>query len=861
MFFLGRGTPASRVPQTPGCSYPQRYYRSPPLRVPRARESANPAVVITGATTSRAGVPLITATGVGSARYCGAPRREKGPGCPNYLQKELRLTDGPAEHHVVVLVRQVVAVGHVVAEERAEPPEDAGLLAGRERNEVFLARVALVIELLALQAEEVDGPVGDVMLFHVEVHRVRPAATAVVDAPGLGSADEDGRERLGRVELRPVDQPLGLATQATALEGEVLARSDGLGAVVRLHAEGLLGGGHEAVVHRRVPDDELHHRDGEVGIEPDVALLRLLAAREHLGDVRQVHHGSRSDRAAVDVLREVDHDFAALGRPDLDGVLQDRVRKNAAAAGDLVGLHEQRALVGHLLASNDLAEVPLALLPRERHRGALPELQLVLTGDRGAEEAEAVPTGLDLENREGNAVDGEDVADEAVVRVVAVEQLAPVLGVHVAADDAREAGIRSDGGVVVRVGNHAVIGGEVVERHRDVVLDVERPVVVALGVDVVHADAGEAPAVGLGLVAVVELGIVVRRESDHALVDVRAGVVHAVVVVPEERLLLAVVTAGGVGHPEVVDPLHRTVAAFVVDHGVRLAIGLGSVVAVVAVREERPVRSAEVATVEAARVQVEVVLEPDDDRTAVLDVDHRARELSVEAVDRALRQVVRRNRRALEAGGAGRVDAGRADGQRGRIALRVDRNDRRAGERVTGHLQADVVQDRIRHIERDAAGARAANPLLVRAGVRNAPAELRVIARTIAERVLVARLGSRKDLAGAELRLTNVPRPRIALVGDDAALAIAPARTERFRNDESVGERLGDEGAGGERLSANATAREGDLANRNRRLIDARGGLRVRALADQRRGAAHGAQLDQLSPGKTVLVSHFGTPP
>src|SRR3954452_17289948 len=227
------------------------------LRLGRPPTSA---VVITGATTSRAGVPLITATGVGSARYCGAPRREKGPGCPNYLQKELRLTDGPAEHHVVVLVRQVVAVGHVVAEERAEPPEDAGLLAGRERNEVFLAGVALVIELLTLTAEEVARAVRDVMLFHVEVHRVRPAATAVVDAPGLARADEGRRERLGGVELRSIDEPLGFAAQATALEREVAAGSHALDAEVRLRAQRLRRSRQDAVVRRRGADDDLHHR-------------------------------------------------------------------------------------------------------------------------------------------------------------------------------------------------------------------------------------------------------------------------------------------------------------------------------------------------------------------------------------------------------------------------------------------------------------------------------------------------------------------------------------------------------------------------------------------------------------------------
>src|SRR3954453_12663290 len=75
---------------------------------------------------------------------------------------ELRLADGPAEHHVVVFVRQVVAVGHVVADEGAEPAEHAGLLAALEGGDVVLARIDLVIRVLP----DVVRAVRDVMLFH-----------------------------------------------------------------------------------------------------------------------------------------------------------------------------------------------------------------------------------------------------------------------------------------------------------------------------------------------------------------------------------------------------------------------------------------------------------------------------------------------------------------------------------------------------------------------------------------------------------------------------------------------------------------------------------------------------------------------
>src|SRR5262249_6011600 len=67
--------------------------------------------------------------------------RASNPRSARVTSGRSRLPDGPAEHHVVVLVRQVVAVGHVVAEEGAEPPVDGGLLARLQRHHVFLPGV------------------------------------------------------------------------------------------------------------------------------------------------------------------------------------------------------------------------------------------------------------------------------------------------------------------------------------------------------------------------------------------------------------------------------------------------------------------------------------------------------------------------------------------------------------------------------------------------------------------------------------------------------------------------------------------------------------------------------------------------
>ena len=242
-----------------------------------------------------------------------------------------------------------------------------------------------------------------------------------------------------------------------------------------------------------------------------------------------------------------------------------------------------------------------------------------------------------MQHRGGHAVDGEDVTDEAVVRVVLVEQLAPPLGVDASAELVGREVLALQGGplergVLVGVRAHSVVEAAVVERERDVVLHVEGAVAV------VGADARQTQTVGL--VAAVQHRIVVRREADHALVDVGPRVVHAVIVEPEERLLLAIVAARRICEIQVVDPLPRLVAAAVVGHVVRLAVALGRGVAVVQVGEERPVGSAEVLPVETALVQVEVVLESDQSGASVLDVEHRSREGAVEPVDGAGRQEI-----------------------------------------------------------------------------------------------------------------------------------------------------------------------------------------------------------------------------
>ena len=103
--------------------------------------------------------------------------------------------------------------------------------------------------------------------------------------------------------------------------------------------------------------------------------------------------------------------------------------------------------------------------------------------------------------------------------------------------------------------------------------------------------------------------------------------------------------------------------------------------------QERQVLGAEVLPVQVVRVGIQLVVEPHERRLAVLGVDHRAGELSVEAVDRARRQVPLGPRRV---GLARRIVGG------GGSTVLVDGLDRGGGERVRSNLQVELVDDRVR---------------------------------------------------------------------------------------------------------------------------------------------------------------------
>src|SRR2546427_3398946 len=157
------------------------------------------------------------------------------------------------------------------------------------------------------------------MLLLVNVHRMPPPASPVLDFPYLARAQRIASsrcsQRYARLERQVVDQPLGLrdkwiaAAGTTTLQFEAAWLSGGIdvGQIAQLRRD-------DALVFRRVvvADDELEYRDA-------VARTALgLPSVGHVQDVGEVDLVVFARRVAVLIMREIDDQLAALRRPYLD---------------------------------------------------------------------------------------------------------------------------------------------------------------------------------------------------------------------------------------------------------------------------------------------------------------------------------------------------------------------------------------------------------------------------------------------------------------------------------------------------------------------------------------------------------------
>lgn len=117
----------------------------------------------------------------------------------NYTQGGA-LYDRPPKHHGVIFVRQIVAMSNICALKGPEHPVYHHLFFSRfEGNHVLLSDVirtvmsvkGFVIEIgvIDLRGKHTIARY-DAVLFHVEVHRMDPAASSVLDGPEFGSSQD-----------------------------------------------------------------------------------------------------------------------------------------------------------------------------------------------------------------------------------------------------------------------------------------------------------------------------------------------------------------------------------------------------------------------------------------------------------------------------------------------------------------------------------------------------------------------------------------------------------------------------------------------------------------------------------------------
>ena len=390
------------------------------------------------------------------------------------------------------------------------------------------------------------------------------------------------------------------------------------------------------------------------------------------------------------ILGEVDDHLHPLGRPTLEVAPRDRCRQQSTFGGDLGEPHALLTIGDPILALQFVALVS-QIAGRLGPPGRAHQLEVVDASDRSVEKPEPVLAPLDFQHGIGGAVDREQIPHEPMAREVLVEGLAPPLRMGPRVPRRREL---AHSVVEVLVDRHAVIQAGVVERQRDVVLHIERAVVIG-------AHTGQPQS--LRLITAIHTRVIDRVQPDHPLVDVGPGVIHAVIVEPQEALLLSVVATCRPVQIQVVDPRLRRIPV-IPEASQRVsgvAVTLRCIVPVVEVGQERIVvrGRTEVLTIQTV-VHVEVVDEPHQIRLAVLGVDHRPRERPVEPVDRARRQGARAGGDPL----AGRIE------RPGRLAVLVDRQHLRRREPVLVDLQLDPVHQRTRRPAR----AVAAPPLMLR---------------------------------------------------------------------------------------------------------------------------------------------------
>lgn len=151
--------------------------------------------------------------------------------------------------------------------------------------------------------------------------------------------------------------------------------------------------------------------------------------------------------------------------------------------------------------------------------------------------------------------------------------------------------------VKILVLSNTIVQTTIIDNDRDVIVDAARRRI---------SDTGQPIPFGFIPIVMVVCWIIDGIEANHPLIDIGPGMIHAVVVEPQEGLLLLVITTRRPVEIEVVAPLLRLVGAWFVDW---VSVAFWCSMTIVQMRKERHVFSPKVLAIKVFRVLVKLVHE------------------------------------------------------------------------------------------------------------------------------------------------------------------------------------------------------------------------------------------------------------
>src|SRR3989449_7739322 len=234
----------------------------------------------------------------------------------------------PSEHHGMVLMHSVVAMGGVPSDPVSESNEDA--------NFVSRAQIHNILPGYFVRRRRFAVPREDPEFLHVNMNRMRPATATVFEGPDFGSALLWVGADFVYVEELPVDSPGALAPfeNPPSLRNH-LAQIDRRGVPQFAGDPALVG---RVAIHIKPQDGVPHGKDLSRGAAP-IGLFPTVLQKELISDL---------------VVGEVDDHIHTIRDPELDALDGERRGQQVSVVGNQ---GEQFAGLARLaFAQEDLVE-------------------------------------------------------------------------------------------------------------------------------------------------------------------------------------------------------------------------------------------------------------------------------------------------------------------------------------------------------------------------------------------------------------------------------------------------------------------------------------------------------------------------